>query len=224
MSFTKNNFNIIGITKTRITKQVSLLNNLNLNKYSYEFTTTETTADGTLLYIANHLSYKYRKDLNIYKKNELDSTSFETVNSKKSNIILGVIYRHPSINLISLNSSYLNSLLENTSKEQKSVVLCGSFNFKLLNYNEHNPTNEFLDSLASNSIIPLILQPTRIISHYNTLIDNIFSSFIDSDIMSGNLIATISDHLPQFAIILNMFGNTASNKSDIYEKYGTKFD
>ena len=29
-------------------------------------------------------------------------------------------------------------------------------------YNEHNPTNEFLDSLTSNSFIPLILQSTRI--------------------------------------------------------------
>ena len=57
---------------------------------------------------------------------------------------------------------------------------------------EHNQTNEFLDSLASNSFIPLILQPTRITSHSNTLIDNIFLNFIDPDIRSGNLTATIS--------------------------------
>ena len=36
----KNNFDIIGVTEARITKQVSLLNNLNLNNYSYEFTPT----------------------------------------------------------------------------------------------------------------------------------------------------------------------------------------
>ena len=30
--------------------------------------------------------------------------------------------------------------------------------------------------------------------------------------------ATISDHLPQFAIIHNMFGNTSSNKSNIHER------
>ena len=35
-SFTKNLFDIIGVNETRITKQVSLLNNLNLNNYSYE--------------------------------------------------------------------------------------------------------------------------------------------------------------------------------------------
>ena len=60
--------------------------------------------------------------------------------------------------------------------------LLGDFNVNLLNYNEHNQTNEFLDSLAPNSFIPLILQPTRITSHSNTLIDNIFSNVIDPDI------------------------------------------
>ena len=59
---------IIAISEIRITKQLSLLNDLNLNNYSSEFTPTETSAGGTLLFIANHLSYKCRNDLNIYKK------------------------------------------------------------------------------------------------------------------------------------------------------------
>ena len=56
------------------------------------------------------------------------------------------------------------------------------FNVNLLNYNEHNQANEFLDSLASNSYIHLILQPTRITSHSNTPIDNIFSNVIYPDV------------------------------------------
>ena len=109
LSCTKNNFDMIGVTETRITKQVSLLNNLNLNNYSYEFAPTETTAVGTLLYIANHLSQKCHNDLNIYKKNELESTFIEIVNPKKSNIIVGVIYRHPSMDNTDLKSEYLNT-------------------------------------------------------------------------------------------------------------------
>ena len=87
---------------------------------------------------------------------------------------------------------------------------------------EHNQTNEFLDSLASNSFIPLILQPTRITSHSNTLIDNIFLNFIDPDIRSGNLTATIS--CPKFAIIPNMFGDILGNKSNIYERDWSEFE
>ena len=93
-----------------------------------------------------------------------------------------------------------------------------------MNYNEHNQTNRFVDSLASNSFIPLILQQTRISSHYNTIIDNIFSNVVDPDIKSGNLTATISDHLPQLLIIPNMFGYIPGNKSNIYESDWSKFD
>ena len=54
--------------------------------------------------------------------------------------------------------------------------------------------------------------------------DNIFPNVIDPDIISGNLTATISDHLPQFAIIPNMFGNISVNESNIYEKDWLKFN
>ena len=75
-----------------------------------------------------------------------------------------------------------------------------------------------------NSFIPLILQSTRITSHSNTLIGNIFSNVIDPDIISGNLTATISDHLPQFSIIPNMLSNISNNKSNVYEQDWSKFD
>ena len=65
LSCTKTKFGIIEISETRITKQVSLSNNLNLNNYSFEFTPTETSESGTLLNIVNHLSCKCRNDLNI---------------------------------------------------------------------------------------------------------------------------------------------------------------
>ena len=93
-----------------------------------------------------------------------------------------------------------------------------------MNYNEHNQTNEFLDFYASSSFIPLILRFTRTNSHSSTLIDNIFLNVIDPDIISGNLTATISDHLPHFSIIPNMFGNFPGNKSAIYERDRSKFD
>ena len=69
-----------------------------------------------------------------------------------------------------------------------------------------------------------LLQPTRITSYSNTLIDNIFSSVIDPSIISGNVTATISDHLPLFSIIPNMFGNIPGDKSNIYERGWSKFE
>ena len=40
LSCTKTKFDIIAISETRIAKQVSLSNNLNLNNYSFEFSPT----------------------------------------------------------------------------------------------------------------------------------------------------------------------------------------
>ena len=57
------------------------------------------------------------------------------------------------MDLTDFNCNYLNKLLENISKEQTCVFLLVDFNVNLLNYNEHNKTNTFLDSLASNSFI-----------------------------------------------------------------------
>ena len=128
------------------------------------------------------------------------------------------------MDLTNFNSNYLNHLLVKVSKEQKSVFLLGDFNINLLNYNVHNPTNEFLDSLASNSFLPYILQPIKITSHSKTLIDNIFTNVILPDSLSGNLTATFSDHLPQFLIVPNIFSNSPSNKFNIYERDWANFD
>ena len=125
------------------------------------------------------------------------------------------------MDLTDSNSNYFNNLLEKVSKEQKSVFLLGDFNINLLNYNVHSPVNEFLDSLASNSFLPYILQPTRITSHSKTLIDSIFTNVILTDSLSGNLTATISDNLPHFLIVPNIFYNLSSN---IYERNWSIFD
>ena len=94
------NFDIIGIFETKITKNINnILSNINLNNYTFELTTTESSAGGTLIYVANHLAYKLRTELKIYKKRHLESTFTEIINPKKSNIIVGCIYRHPNMDL-----------------------------------------------------------------------------------------------------------------------------
>ena len=92
-----------------------------------------------------------------------------------------------------------------------------------MNYNDHQPINDFLDSLVSNSFIPYILHPTRITSHSKTLIDNIFSNYISREIISGNITATIFDHLLQFSVVPNILSNPSTQKSDFYEKDWSKF-
>ena len=105
------NFDIIAISETRITKNINEISNISLNSYAFDFTPTKSSARGTLIYVANHLAYKSRTDLQIYKKRDLDFTFIEIINPKKINIIIGCIYRHRNIDLNEFNSDYLNPLL-----------------------------------------------------------------------------------------------------------------
>ena len=103
------------------------------------------------------------------------------------------------------NDNYSSVLLDKISKENKSVLLIRDFNVDLLKYDEHAPTNEFLDSLSSHMFLPHIVQPTRISNTSKTLIDNIFPNIDTPSSISGNLTASILDHLPRFLILPDIF-------------------
>ena len=51
------------------------------------------------------------------------------------------------------------------------------------------------------SLFPFIYQPTRITNQCNSIIDNIYTSSINEDMISGVIIADISDHFPIFSIL-----------------------
>ena len=63
---------------------------------------------------------------------------------------------------------------------------------------------------------------TRITSHSETLIDNIFSNFISYEIISGNITTIISDDLPQFLLVPNILSSNLTQISNYYEKDWSK--
>ena len=85
------NFDIIAILETGILKDTNIMKNINTPNFYFEFTPTESTAGGSLLYIADHLADQNRNDFNLYKINNLESTFIEITNPNKSSIIVGCI-------------------------------------------------------------------------------------------------------------------------------------
>ena len=118
----------------------------------------------------------------------------------------------------------IDKLFETLAKEQKTVFLVGDFSVDLLKYEQHKAANEFLDSLSFNMFLPHIVQPTRITSHLKTLMDKIFSNYTTQDIVTGNLTATISDHLPQFLIAPQISSNVSNRKTNIFEHNSSKLN
>ena len=58
-----------------------------------------------------------RPDLVIYEAKALELIFIEIILPKKSSIILGCIYKHPSMDICTFNDHYVNPLLEDLSKE-----------------------------------------------------------------------------------------------------------
>ena len=88
--------------------------------YNIEHTATESSNDGTLLYIKQGINYKLRKDLQIYKSKELESTFIEVLEPGMpgNNMIIVCICCHPSMELSGFDNHFLSVLLAKISKEK----------------------------------------------------------------------------------------------------------
>ena len=92
-------FKVLGISETRL-KNSSIPHNLDIDGYSSPLLTkTKANAGGTALYISNDQKYKPRNDLakDLYSDRELESTFCELVFDKQDNVIVGTIYKHPTM-------------------------------------------------------------------------------------------------------------------------------
>ncbi|XP_065662546.1 uncharacterized protein LOC136085185 [Hydra vulgaris] len=120
------------------------------------------------------------------------------------------------------NITYIQTLLDKSSLENKNIVLLGDFNINLLKYDSCNDVSNFLDLMCSFSLFPLITQPTRITPKSKTLIDNIFVNFHTPNTKSGNLTVCLADHLVQFISFPSK--NLKQSHSKLYRRCFKNFD
>ena len=91
----------------------------------------------------------------------------------------------------------------------------GDFNIDLLNYHSNTSVSDFITFLLSNNYFPCINHPTRITSQSSTISDNIYTNVLGTEIVSGDILAQISDHCPQFLILKD--ANMHYAKSDAFK-------
>ena len=119
----------------------------------------------------------------------LESIFIEISFDEKKNIIVGLIYRHPHMQICdNFLIEYLNkiALLDNT------CILMGDFNIGLLK--------------SSCYLVFYIQQPTRVVGSSATLIDNIFMNSVKFVTVSGSL----------FLSLLKIYCNSLSLKISEY--------
>ena len=94
----------------------------------------------------------------------------------------------------------MSLLLSELIQENKHSYIMGNYNINLLNYENHQPTAEFIDQLHSNSFASLINKPTQwqVKRHSASLIDNIFTNSLSDKglTIQGIIYSDISYHFP----------------------------
>ena len=211
-------FSLIGLTETKFKVGQPEVTNTNILGYQFISQPSHSMAGGVGFYIKNSISYKLRTDLTT-TKDEFEALWIELQNKGKTNVICGVIYRHPSGNLDTF-LGYLNSGIEKISQENKICVLMRDFNVDLLKVDSHLNSDKFLNIMGSYFFQPHILQPTRITDHSATLIDTIFLNTLDHFVISGNIVYDLYYHLPNF-LIFDKFTSLPSNMKLYKRDYST---
>ena len=177
--------------------------NLDIPGYTSEHTPTDSSAGDTLMFISNDFSYVLGDDLQIYSVKELESIFIKIIIPNKPSLILGAIYKRPSMKPYKFDNQFLEPLLSKIKAEGKAKFLAGDVNFNLIKYNQNKRSEEIPEHLFSNNFTPYIILPTRSILTSQTLIDNIFFNNQSYRSVSGNLTTSISDYLPQFVVLEN---------------------
>ena len=143
----KHNFSVIALSETRTSKQETNKPFPELRNYQPFYDTQRTTTkSGCGFYVKKGLKFKSRKDLDlIYHdgENEFQSYWIEILNEKEPNIVIGVYYRHPQKNSKNIFNTKLDGAIKKIKDNNKTKIICGDFNYNLLNHEHDNHTKNF---------------------------------------------------------------------------------
>ena len=185
----------IAISETKLNANSSL--NLNFSNYKFIRNDSITLAGGVGLYIKESLKFILRKDLSLNLQHCEDL--WIEVESEKSNIILGVIYRHPKKKLL----LFQDKLCKNLSKLENNklnYIVNGDFNINTLAIKNPKVSN-YANDLNSIGCKMLINIPTRFAENCkSSLLDHVYTNITNESIKSGVCIFEISDYFPTFFI------------------------
>ena len=92
----------------------------------------------------------------------------------------------------------------------------GDFNIDIFKYDTNKNSEEFLDKMYANFLLPYITSPSHVAPRSQTLIDNFFSNIIEEGSNSGNLTTAISDHFVQFVLFKTEKTNKCNSKHTKY--------
>ena len=191
-------FDVLTFVETWLDEIIEPLANIEGYNMVTKHKNGNKTGGGLAIYISEKFTYTV---LDIMVPNQLshlfDCLFIEIMGGKKS-IIIGILYRSPSLNSIKELCDFLNPTLNKLKSLNKEVIIAGDLNIDLLKYDSHSETACFLDMFLEHGFIPKITLPTRVTHTSATLIDHIFIKVTDTSTSCGTITSDITDHYMNF--------------------------
>ena len=130
--------------------------------------------------------------------------------------LIGCIYRPPSFSVRDFLSEFTRILAvirDNFGNHKVSIN--GDFNINLIEETQSGGALKYLSLFFTGGLFPVILRPTRIGSSTASLLDHMWTSFIDRVSNTGIIMSNISDHFPVFSIVSSPGSDLARNHCKI---------
>ena len=193
---------VILLCETFLNKNIEKL--INIPQYHLHLNhRKDHKGSGTAILVREGITHKRCKELDVMVEKEVASTCVEMTSKNGKHIILGSVYKSPNTSDKKLKA-HVTELSEKVKNEKvnKELVISMDHNMDLLKSHEHRRTQQFLDLMLEQGLIPTTTRPTRITQSTATLIDNVFiSEVLEKSFDSLILLEDISDHLPSLVLI-----------------------
>ena len=164
---------------------------------------------GVGIFVKSVLARTALSDLKLMKpddktdKNITEDVWLEVTKNHET-FLIGGIYRHRNSD-VKMFTEHMDYRFEMLHRSKKQCIIAGDLNIDLSKFNVDRLTENYLSVLFSNNVLPVIYYPTRIAQSSATIIDHIYwcnnKNCNDTTVVSGNLYADVSDHLPNFIFI-----------------------
>ena len=144
-------FSVIGLTETWLNP--SNVSSYCIDGYNHVYRTRCLSKGGGIsLFVSKYFVSSEMVDLRLV--NEYIESLFVKISNNNMSCVIGLVYRPPNSTLIKF-IEILNDILAEIS--HMPCYIMGDYNIDLLKHECHPPTERFLDTMYSNSLLPMIL-------------------------------------------------------------------
>ena len=164
--------------------------------------------------IRTDVTHRYRHDLELSDHTPSCEHSCIEIKGEIKNLIISSMYRPPNTDVKDFLIKF-KTILNNIKRSGLESIIGLDHNLDLLKQAVHTKTQEFLECILDQNMLPTVTKPTRISKTSATLIDNILiSEKLQSNYESVILIDNMSDHLPCILTLKNYNDKTSPHNKN----------